>query len=313
MALLAAEAWARLAAEAGEELLVRTGGLDAGPGAELCAAALAECGVEHTWLDAGEVRARFPGIAPRPGERMLFQPGSGACLAGRTVAALQRLALRDGATIRASAPVLGIEPQGDEVVLHTPAGGIAARVAVITAGPWTGGLLAGAVSRVPRLTPTVQQIRYFRPRAAGPWPTFIEWTSPEDLIWYAVPMAGDAPGVKVAAHVPGPPVDPRDGPFGEIDRALDDAAAGFVRERLPGLDPAVLGAETCLYTMTADENFVLDREGPVVVGGGCSGQGFKFGPLLGEMLAGLALGEDIPVPRERFSLARPALAAPARP
>jgi sarcosine oxidase len=56
--------------------------------------------------------------------------------------------------------------------------------------------------------------------------------------------------------------------------------------------------------MTADEDFVLDRDGPVVVGGGGSGHAFKFGPLLGEMLADLALGRETSVPRQRFSLSR---------
>lgn len=65
--------------------------------------------------------------------------------------------------------------------------------------------------------------------------------------------------------------------------------------------------------MTADEDFVLDREGPIVVGGGCSGHAFKFGPLLGELLADLALGTEPALPRERFALSRPALAAPALP
>ena len=136
MAVRANEAWAALAADAGEELLVRTGGLDAGPGAADCARALAECGVAHSWLTEAQVRDRFPGIGARPGERMLFQPDSGVCLAGRTVAALQRLAHRDGTEIRAGAPVLHIEPQGDRVLLGTTAGEVAARVAVITAGPW---------------------------------------------------------------------------------------------------------------------------------------------------------------------------------
>ena len=70
---------------------------------------------------------------------------------------------------------------------------------------------------------------------------------------------GGAPGVKVAAHIPGRPVDPMDGPFTEIDPALEAEAADYVRDRLPGLEPAGLAAETCLYTMTADEDFVLDR------------------------------------------------------
>jgi sarcosine oxidase len=304
MAVLAGAAWARLTADAGEELLVRTGGLDAGPGAEDCARALAECRVDHSWLTAAQVRDQFPGIGARPGERMLFQPDSGVCLAGRAVAALQRLARRDGAVIRDQAPVLAVAAAGDQVLLRTGAGEVTARVAVITAGPWARGLLAGALPHVPPMTATVQQVRYFAPRdPAARWPTLIEWP-PGGLCWYAVPAVGGAPGVKVAAHIPGPPVDPRHGPFTEIDPAPEEAAAAYVRDRLPGLEPAGLAPETCLYTMTADEDFVLDRAGPLVVGGGCSGHAFKFGPLLGEFLAALALGQDIPVPRERFALRR---------
>jgi monomeric sarcosine oxidase len=308
MAVSALGAWARLQAEAGEQLLVRTGGLDAGPGASQCAAALADCGLDHSWLAGAELHDRFPGIAARPGERILFQADAGVCLAARTVAAMQRLALRDGVPIRARTPVLGIDPRADGVVLRTPAGEISAGVTVITAGPWNGRLLAGAVTHPPRLTATLQQVRYFRPReAGGSWPVLIEWP-PGGVGWYAVPMAGSAPGVKVAAHVPGRAVDPRDGPFGEIDPALEDQAVQYVRARLPGLEPAGLAPETCLYTMTADEDFVLDREGPLVVGGGCSGHAFKFGPLLGDMLADLALGKDTAMGRGRFSLSRAALA-----
>jgi sarcosine oxidase len=308
MAVLAGAAWGRLERAAGEELVVTTGGLDAGPAAEDCAPALAECDVEHAWLDAGQIRARFPGIAARPGERMLFQPDSGVCLAGRAVAALQRLAARDGVSIRAHTPVLRVGTEGGRAVLHTPAGEISARVAVVTVGAWAQGLLAGAVDPAPKMTATLQQVRYFAPRGeSGPWPTLIEWPDARPC-WYTVPMAGGAPGVKVAAHVPGPAVDPRDGPFGEIDPGLEQEAAAYVAERLPGLDPAGLGPETCLYTMTADEDFVLDRAGPVVVGGGCSGHAFKFGPLLGEVLAGLALGTEPPAGLERFALRRPALA-----
>ena len=106
---------------------------------------------------------------------------------------------------------------------------------MIAAGPWAGGLLAGLLPRDPRLTVTVQQVRYFAPRpGAGPWPTLIEWP-PEGLCWYSVPAVGGAPGIKVAAHIPGRPVDPRGGPFSELDPALEAKAAGYVRDRLPGL------------------------------------------------------------------------------
>jgi sarcosine oxidase len=311
MAVAAQAGWAALQADAGEELLVRTGGLDAGPGAAACAAALQACGVEHTWLEAPELRDRYPGIAVEPGERMLFQPDAGVCLAGRTVAALQRLAGRDGVPVRAQTPVRSIEPRDDHVILRIPGGDISARVAVIAAGPWSAGLLAGAVAGPLQLTATLQQVRYFAPRdqGAGRWPTLIEWPA-AGASWYVVPVAGDSPGVKVASHVPGRGVDPRQGPFADLDPVLEQEAAQYVRRRLPGLEPTGLAPETCLYTMTADEDFVLDREGPIVVGGGCSGHAFKFGPLLGELLADLALGAETSVPRERFALSRPALARP---
>ncbi len=308
MAMLAQVAWARLQADAGEELLVTTGGLDAGPEAGACAAALAECGAEHAWLTGPELAGRVPGIAARPGERLLFQPDAGVCLAGRAVAALQRLARRDGVPLREHTPVLGIERGGDGVLLHTAAGEIEARVAVVTAGPWAEHVLAGAVSRVPRLMPTLQQIRYYRAVEPGRgWPTLIEWPE-RGPDWYVGPAAGSAPGVKVAAHVARRAVDPRQGPFPDIDPALEAQADEYVRTRLPGLVPSGMAPETCLYTMTADEDFILGREGPVVVGGGCSGHAFKFGPLLGEILAGLALGEEPVVPLDRFALGRPGLA-----
>jgi sarcosine oxidase len=312
MAMAAQLSWAALQADAGERLLVTTGGLDAGPGAAACAEALAECGVEHDWLEDGELRARFPGIAAAPGERMLFQPDAGASLAGRAVAALQRLAGRDGVPLRAQTQVRSVEARGDHAVLRTSGGDITARVAVIAAGPWNEQLLAGITAAPARLTATLQRVRYFAPRDPGHrWPTMIDW-APAAAGWYVVPMAGGAPGVKVASHLPGPAVDPARGPFAAVSPAAEQEAAAYVRRRLPGLEPAGLAPETCLYTMTSDEDFVLDREGPLVVGGGCSGHAFKFGPLLGELLADLALGTEPALPLDRFALSRPALSRPAR-
>ncbi|MGH3275887.1 MAG: FAD-dependent oxidoreductase [Streptosporangiaceae bacterium] len=311
MAIAADEGWVRLQADAGEELVLRTGGLDAGPGAQACATALTSCGVAHEWLEADDLRARFPGISVQSGERMLFQPDAGVCLAGRAVASFQRLASRDGVPIRTQTPVLGIDARGDHAVVRTAAGDIEAAVAIIAAGPWSGRLLSGAVAGPAHLTATLQHVRYFAPRDqdGGRWPTLIEWPA-IGLSWYAVPMLGGAPGIKVASHRPGPVVDPEDGPFAEINPALEQEAAAYVRQRLPGLEPAGLAPESCLYTMTADEDFVLDRIGPIVIGGGCSGHAFKFAPLLGEMLADLALDGETSFPRERFALSRPALAVP---
>ncbi len=65
--------------------------------------------------------------------------------------------------------------------------------------------------------------------------------------------------------------------------------AAWVGERLPRVDPEPVGAETCFYTTTPDERFVLERRGRVVIGSACSGHGFKFAPAVGARLAELAL------------------------
>ena len=120
------------------------------------------------------------------------------------------------------------------------------------------------------------------------------------------------------------------GPPRHLDRPINstavDCCAGWSRDgqsvvfssernfitesdSVPLLDPTPVRSETCLYTMTPDEDFVLDRVGNVVVGAGFSGHGFKFGPLIGEVLADLALGREPRIPLERFSARREALAA----
>ena len=77
-----------------------------------------------------------------------------------------------------------------------------------------------------------------------------------------------------------------------------------VVERLPGLHPEPVAEATCLYTTTPDDDFVLDRVGPVVLASPCSGHGAKFAPLIGAMTADLALGTAQAHPR--FALRTPA-------
>jgi sarcosine oxidase len=293
MAQRALPRWRELEREAGEELLVTTGGLDVGPLAATCADALTERAVEHDWIDAS---SRFPGVAVD--ERALFQPDAGVCLADRTVGAQVRLAGEAGVDVREETEVVALRPRDDGVAVDTSAGPIEANVAVVTVGAWASHLLAD----VP-VEAHAQTVSYFAPNEANAtWPTFIEWGE-GGFAWYAVPAADLAPGVKVAEHRPGARVEPRDGPF-EPDPGASESAGTYVRRRFPGLDPAPVQSETCLYEMTPDEHFVLDRTGPLVVGTGGSGHAFKFTPLLGEVLADLALDREPTVPIERFSATR---------
>jgi sarcosine oxidase len=307
MAQLARESWRELEAAAGEDLLVTTGGIDAGPLASLCGAALEPRGVTHEWLTPAQAAERFPSISFDGLDPILFQADAGVSRAGRTVAAQVRLARQSGVDVRDRTEVAAVEPNDDGVEVRTTDGSAyRARVAVVTAGSWAGPLLVRA-GRPVGLQPILQTIAYFGPAQPGAEeiPTFIEWGSPE-IVWYALPPAGVAPGVKLGAHVGGKPVDPSAGPF-PPDEELERVLAKYVAERFPGLVPEPIGAETCLYTMTDDEDFVLDRAGPLVVGAGFSGHGFKFGPLVGEALSDLATGREPRFDLTRFGLDRAAV------
>ena len=307
MARTALEAWRELEAAAGEQLLVPTGGLDAGWEAEVCGAALAACGVEHAWLSPGAAEERFPWLSCAGFDRVLHQPDAGVCLAERTVAAQVRLAVAAGATLREETPALRLAAGDDAVTVETPAGSLAARVAVVTAGPWAGGLHA-ALDRPLPLTPIATSVSYYEPRGAGPHgerPVFNE-TDPARRDWYAyvVPDPGALGRVKVGQYDATLPVaDPGGRPAG-LDPARLASDAAYAERRLPGVHPQIVAAETCLYTMTPDVDFVIDRVGPVVTAAGFSGHGFKFAPLVGQALADLATGSGPRVPRERFRSGR---------
>jgi sarcosine oxidase len=95
-------------------------------------------------------------------------------------------------------------------------------------------------------------------------------------------------GLKSGVHHAGQEIDP-DEP-GEPDPDLLEQIAGWVARRHPDADPEPVAAETCLYTNTDDERFILERRGRVVIGSACSGHGFKFAPVIGRRLADLATG-----------------------
>jgi sarcosine oxidase len=308
MAMRAERAWRDLEDASGETLLVRTGGVDAGPGAQACADAMAACDAEHEWLSRATASAAYPHIDFAGYDRVLRHPAAGVCLAAGAVAAQVRLARMAGVSVREETPVSSVEPGPDGVRVRTPEGEIEARCAVVTPGPWAGRLLGEMLGAPRAFVATWQTTSYYRPAdgsAPPELPTFIEWTGPA-VAWYAVPAVGDAPGVKLGDHDVGPTVDPDDGPFA-LDEPRVRETSEYVRRRFPGLDPEPVLAEVCHYTMTPDEDFVLDRVGPVVIGAGFSGHGFKFTPLVGEILADLAMGRTPDAPMARFAANRPAL------
>lgn len=293
--------WRDLEDAAGEKLLIGSGGLDAGPGARTAGDALAGAGEAWEWLPPEAVEERWPGLRVERGRTLLFQPDAGICLAGRAVRALARVAASTGAVIREDTTAESVIPGHDGVEVRTPEGAATAPVAVVAAGGWAGPLLEPLALSLP-LTVTQEQVSYFREGTATPLPSLIDWTDPPAPPPYLVPDPTDLGTVKVAEHRAGPVVTADTRTF-ELDPIRRAGYAAWARRWLRDMREEV-GAETCLYTSTPDEDFVIDRVGPVVVAAGFSGHGFKFAPLVGRILADLASGEEPPIPLDRFAAAR---------
>jgi sarcosine oxidase len=301
--------WRLLEDEAGEPLLTTTGGLDHGRSRdpELIVAVLTAAGVRAELLPAAAATERWPGMVfDGP---VAFHPEAGVLDPDRTIAAMLRLAATRGATVRHSTPIESIEVGRDEVRVHAGGSSWRASTVVVAVGAWLpefpGGTGLATIPELtlPELTVTQQQVFHFGPRRpGGSWPIFIHKDAEHGVSVYGVlggRDAGVAGAVKVGEH-DGDSVTTASGRDGHIDPAARARVASYVQRWLPGLDPAPLSGLSCLYASTANQDFILDRRGPVVICSPCSGHGAKFAPLIGELVADLAAGRPA-VPR--FTLA----------
>jgi len=296
MAQAALPLWREL--EGGDELVRITGGVDTGEPAtvERTAQALESCGARVDRLDTHAIDERFPWLTiDGPA---VFSPDTGVIAASKAVRTAAQRARDAGADLRDETSVLEVLVDGDDAVtVRTPDADVTARRAVIAAGGWMPEFLAAFGIEAP-LEVTKESVFY---HAGGDdLLPFIDWAS---VPKYAVPAFAGAAGVKVGEHGTGPPVSPHQRDF-EPDERSAKRLRDYVAERLPTLDPDPLAAETCLYTSTPDNHFVIDVRGPVVFASPCSGHGFKFGPLVGETLACLAAGRTPPIEVAHFRLDR---------
>jgi monomeric sarcosine oxidase len=254
-------------------------------------------------LSPGECEARFPQFRVGEYGAITYNARGGMLAASDCVAALADRLRARGGVLREGVRVRRVEPRGagGRVVLDDGSVLDVDRV-VVTAGPWVHDVLPDLPLPV---QPTRSQVAYLADLppasfAVGRFPIFLAGMS-----FYGFPLQG--PGwFKVGWHGRDVDADPND-PYPPDQGRVEDVRA-FLRRVIPSAAAAPLAlVDRCMYDMTPDEDFILDRHpggSGVIIGSGFSGHGFKFAPVIGELLASLTLGGDPGFPLERFELAR---------
>ena len=298
------ERWDELERRTGTALLRMTGGLDHGPARDIAGLAgqLADEGVRYELLDAATAEQCWPGM--RVEGNVLFHPQAGTVDCDRAVASALAAAESTGTVVLPTTAAQSIQLDGDEALVTTSRGVVRARTVVLAVGAWLPdlrGLVDGMDVDLPPLRVSQQQVFHFARRNGIPeWPISIHKGA---LSTYSLPGGRDGgPGGarKVAEHDPPGYDTTARTRSGAVDPAARQRMVSYVERWMPGLVPEPFAEATCLYTSTANEDFLLDRVGPIVLCSPCSGHGAKFAPLIGELTADLVTGERSP--EARFTL-----------
>jgi sarcosine oxidase len=316
-------AWHEVEEESGVQLVHKTGGLDLelvnGDAPQFVnhyAESMRAAGIAHEQLTAREVMARWPQFRLPDGVQALYQADSGLVDARKANAVHTSLARARGATILEHTSVRGITPSGDGVEVRTDQATFTARRVVVTSGAWTNTVLRDVGIALP-LTVTQEQVTYFqtphlREFAPDRFPIWI-WHGGARDCFYGFPIYGEV-ATKAGQDVGGDVVTADTRTFEPNPRAAADLRR-FLERYIPRSLGPELYTKTCLYTLTPDRDFVIDRlpEHPQIALAIGAGHAFKFAGLIGRILSQLALDGAAKYPIDAFGLDRPALTDPSFP
>jgi sarcosine oxidase len=300
LAASAFSAWRDLEAESGERLLHPCKHLDlAHSGSEVLRgieSAMTQARAPFERLDDDALRTRYPQFRLPHEYAGLLDPNAGILEGTRAVRILVTLSKLAGVEVREHAAVRSVEITSDGVRASLDDEQLEAGALVLTAGAWMNTLLNDLGTRLPLKVFRTQAV-HFRPSAAntapfqiGTFPLFYDHHSSV----YGFPMFGGQ-GLKIGDQYR-EPVDPDQRGFEAIPHDLERLVS-WVNSRLPGVSSQPEQVQTCLYTDTPDADFVVDRvpgARQVVTVSACSGHGFKFAPIIGEMVVGLLNASDAP-------------------
>jgi N-methyl-L-tryptophan oxidase len=318
MAVEALELWRKLEEESATHLLDETGLLLIGNRADAFEThtyeALHSLNLKAEMLSGEEVITRFPQFNKETIAFAVLDPSGGILYADKAVQAAINLARKFGTTIFENQRISAIERQVNHKLIRSESGQEwACKKVLIAAGPWTRKLLPDFASL---LTTTQQEVVYFEPVKEvekslnasktnfiiGEFPIFIEI----DSGFYGFPIHHNG-AMKTGNHLQGKPIDPYN--FNEkVDEEFIERCRKFFARTIPALaDARVAKSHICIYNNSPDEDFIIDWHpdfDEVLLATGFSGHGFKFGPLIGRIVAELLLDRKSNYQLDRFRLLR---------
>jgi sarcosine oxidase len=287
--------WDQIGEATGVPLIIPTGGLFLGPAASATVAgalrSAREHGLAYELLDASDVRRRFPAFTPGPDDAAVYDEAAGIVTPEEAITTFLRLASQAGADLRYGCAVASWKATDTSVVVTLADGtALSADRLIVAPGGWAGGLLGLPIDVQRRVQ------HYWTPAgpgyAPGEFPVWI-WEDSSGVAAYGMPEFGPDRWVKAAFHHADDPASADDGPA-PVRPGEEEPIRSWLRDRIPGIAAAsYAGARECLYALTPDEDFIIGRHPAwdrVAVAAGFSGHGFKFVPVVGEILADLSTG-----------------------
>lgn len=312
------EIWREIESETGVSVMTNTGGLIMSSASgqslhgsskflETTIAAAEKFGIAHRVLNAGEIAAEFPQFLLDGSESGYFEDEAGFLRPELGVATQLDLAAKLGADLRLNERVLRVEKDGEGVKVTTDKGSYLAATAIVSAGPWVSELIptASDMFKVYR-----QVLYWFDVSAAyeqyelGKFPIFI-WSFGRfdgDFVYGFPAIDGRDGGLKVASEVFHATTTPDQAERNVTDDEAASVFSSYVSGKIAGVSSQCVRSAVCLYTSTADSNFVIDWiDENVLLASPCSGHGFKHSAAIGETLAELALTRTSAIDISAFS------------
>lgn len=290
--------WRALESECGNELLVTTGGLDIGslsnPFFRGCRDSLDKAGIAYQVFEPSLLKEKYPQFEAEPGMHGLFQKDAGIIRATSSVVAMAEYARAHCGEVFENTKVVDVIPDGDSIRVETADRYFNVGAVILAQGAWVGEMLWRHGAKI-TLVVRKEQFAFFRahdaePFKVGTFPIFCEYNArpgDDDIGFYGFPVFEQPGRVKLAFHQTGPETT-ADGRDFKLEEDRHRELVAHIERRFPGRFGEMVDWKTCLYTNTADRDFIFDflpGSDRILVVSACSGHGFKFAPLFGKLAA----------------------------